>query len=281
MNLKLLTIIIVLSILSPDIYAQKITTRVYKKIMGQDLSLDIYEPEAAIAPKKPVIILFHGGGLVGGDKKSLKYQCSFFANRGLVAISPSYRLVTKGAQDMESQVQQCIQDAKSAIRWVKQHAADFGIDSSMVFLGGGSAGGFLATEAALIDNINESSDDLKISTKAKALILYNPAYIPETRYTPSSVNYISKASPPSVLFFGSEDTYKPGGDKFYKELTKLKVPAELWVAKGEKHAFYNKTGWNEATTRKAYNFLLKMKLLKDDRSPESDTEYLLNLQSPN
>lgn len=273
-------LILLLIFVSQSIHAQKMTTRVYKQILGQDLSLDIYEPEKSVAHgKAPVIILFHGGGLVGGERSSLKYQCAFFAQQGLVVVSPSYRLVPKGTKDVAAQVQLCIKDVKSAIRWVKQHGSELGVDTNRVFLGGGSAGGFLATEAALIDSINESSDDLKISTKAKALILYNPAYIPETRYTPPSVNYISRSAPPSVLFFGSVDTYKPGGDNFYNQLAKLSVPAELWVAKGEKHAFYNKNGWNEATTRKAYNFLIKLKLLSGTAQP--DTEYILDLQSPN
>lgn len=280
--MKYAKLILLLIFVSQSIKAQKISTRVYKQIMGQDLSLDIYEPEKSVSPgKAPVIILFHGGGLVGGERSSLKYQCSFFAQRGLVAISPSYRLVPKGAQDIAAQVQLCIKDAKSAVRWVKQHGSELGIDTNRVFLGGGSAGGFLATEAALIDSINESSDDLRISTKARALILYNPAYIPETRYTPPSVNYISKASPPSILFYGNMDTYKPGGDNFYNKLAGLKIPAELWVAQGEKHAFYNKSGWNEATTRKAYNFLLKLKLLDGSRTAEPDTDHTLDLQNPN
>lgn len=246
----------------------QVTTYSYKNVNGEQLKLDVYQSEIKSGQKSPVIILFHGGGLVTGNKEQMKVQCLFFSKRGFVTVSANYHLLPKGDPNAQSQVPQCIKDAKSAVRWVKENAEKLLVDTNMVLLGGGSAGGFLATEVALNNDINETSDNLKISTKAKALVLYNPAYIPEKRYNPSVLNFVSKSTPPSILFYGSEDKFKPGGEEFLKLLNQKDIASELWVAKGESHGFYNKEGWEQATNEKAINFLIKIGLAKGMQEKE-------------
>lgn len=275
--------IAVLLLLLPGIkgFSQEFTTHIFKEADNIKLSLDVLAPskESSGKGKSPVIIMFHGGGLVGGDRNQMHQQCQFFSDRGFVTVSADYRLLKKGAADPEADVPNCIRDAKSAIRWVKQHAADFNIDTTKVILGGGSAGGFLATEATLNNDINEATDNLAISTKALLLILYNPAYIPVKRYGPDVVPYVSSKTPPAIMFFGDQDHYKPGGDAFYKALANARVKTELWVAKGETHSFFNKKKWQEPTNRKAYNFLISSGLAKGTAMPDMADAPLM-LQDP-
>ncbi|OAQ37880.1 hypothetical protein A5893_16850 [Pedobacter psychrophilus] len=249
-------------------FAQEVSTHQYKNINGEQLKLDVYQPTIKDAKKSSVIIFFHGGGLVTGKKEQMKEQCQFFSERGLVTVTANYHLLPKGDPNAQSQVEQCIRDAKSAVRWIKENAEKLQIDTNIVLLGGGSAGGFLATEVALNNDINEVSDNLKISTKVKALILYNPAYIPEKRYNPSVLNLVNKSTPPSILFFGSEDKFKPGGEEFLKLLNQHKIVSKLWVAKGENHGFFNKEGWKEASNVKAINFLRTIGLAKGAQEKE-------------
>ena len=279
-SIKIFKLSIFFILITGSVNAQQ-STYIYKNFEGKDLSLDVYEPAKEFSTlKKPAIILFHGGGLVAGNRQGMKDQCTYFSDKGIVAISPSYHLISKDSKQPALEVQQCIKDTKSAIRWIKAHADQFGIDTNFVILGGGSAGAFLATVAAFNNDINESSDDINISVKGRALVLYNPAYVPETRYSPAPVNYVSgSAAPPSIFFFGSEDKFKPGGDKLYNRLAKEKVITELWVAKGEKHSFFNKEGWKEATNHKAYNFLIRLNLLNKKQILEDDMkDFILDFQ---
>lgn len=258
--------------------AQQVNTHVYKTIDGKQLKLDVYTAETISQAPQPVIIFFHGGGFIIGDRQLHADQCSYFTAKGMVAVSADYRLLAKGANP-QTEVANCIKDAKSAVRWVKLHASKFNIDTSRVFLAGASAGGFLASAAALYGDINENTDNLNVSVKAQALILLNPAYTPEKRYTPPPARYISSACPPVIFFYGDQDKFKLGGEHFFNLLKKAGVSAEWWIANGETHSFYHKSGWNKAICRKSYNFLLKNGFAKGKYEKEVPDFYLHQTRS--
>jgi len=117
---------------------------VYKNAGSNELKLDVFSPVAA-GKSRPVIILFHGGSWVSGQRDQLYWQCKYFVQQGMVAITADYRLI--GQDTTRKDI--CIMDAKSAIRWVKSHAALLNIDSGMVITGGASAGGHLAIMTVL------------------------------------------------------------------------------------------------------------------------------------
>src|SRR3954454_5851101 len=70
----------------------------------------------------------------------------------------------------------CIHDAKSAMRWVRSHAKELGIDSKRIAAAGGSAGGHLAAFCGLVEAKDDSQDNLSISPKPNAMILFNPVF---------------------------------------------------------------------------------------------------------
>lgn len=72
----------------------------YKETDEGKRELEVYFPKGHSTAKKPVpaIIFFHGGGWGGGSRNVFKYQCAYFASRGIVATTVTYRLATKKAK---------------------------------------------------------------------------------------------------------------------------------------------------------------------------------------
>lgn len=119
----------------------------YAVIPGyQPLKLDLYVPPGKGA--KPLVIYIHGGGWTGGTSRNAAAFSNFpavladLAARGYVVASLNYRL------SGEARFPAAAQDVDAAIRWLRAHAGEYGIDKARVGVWGGSAGGQLAGLAA-------------------------------------------------------------------------------------------------------------------------------------
>jgi acetyl esterase/lipase len=106
-----------------------------------ELHCDIYRPPAG-TEKRMAIFHFHGGRFALGSKDELAPKVTPFATRGYLSIAAQYRL--GAASRWPSQ----IEDAKVHIRWVREHAAELGIDPKHIGVAGYSAGGFIAVYTA-------------------------------------------------------------------------------------------------------------------------------------
>ncbi len=110
------------------------------------LKLDVFEP-AGLKPTdhRPAIVFFFGGGWSGGDAKQFYQQAKAMTEQGMVVFSADYRVKSRN----KTTPFECVKDGKSAIRWVREHAAELGIDPDRIVAAGGSAGGhdrsFLST----------------------------------------------------------------------------------------------------------------------------------------
>lgn len=272
-------LLITMSVHSNDTTKLEYQTFIYKKVDSQALKLDVFEPvkTANTQERYPVIILFHGGGWVAGDRSKLHLLCQFFMQQGIIAISADYRFKEKGGQGYRGTKEICIRDAKSAIRWIKVHHDQLHIDTSKIILGGGSAGGHIATMAALDSKINDPADNISISTTARALVLFNPAYNPKGRGYLQPFSLISSKTPSVIMFFGSEDKWKDRADPFYSLLKKQNINSEMWIAQGQKHGFYHKMPWRRAACKRALVFLAKYGLIKDKVS-SSQFDNILKLE---
>ena len=235
-----------------DTTAYAVHTYTYKTTGAEELRLDVFAPVATGKPC-PVIVLFHGGSWITGDKAQLQWQCKYFVQQGLVAVTADYRLLGKdtGRKDI------CIMDARSAVRWVKSHALLLHVDTNAIILGGASAGGHLATMAVLNRSINDPADDTTVSISARALVLFNPAYSVTEKPAVEPFRFVDANFPPVIMFFGNKDKWKPAADSVHTLLKKAGVKGETWVANGETHGFFNKSPWNLATCMKANEFLIK------------------------
>ena len=132
--------------------ATKITTEkfriedfVFKKTPQGELTLHGFFPtDWKPTDQRPVIVFFFGGGWKNGSFTQFVPQSEYFATRGIVAFSADYRIESKHKTTPDV----CVEDAKSAIRWVRANAGKLGIDPNKVIASGGSAGGHLAAATA-------------------------------------------------------------------------------------------------------------------------------------
>ena len=116
-------------------------TVVYKTASGVDLILHVFEPEGwQASDQRAAAVFFFGGGWSGGTPKQFYQHARALADRGMVAFSADYRVKSRN----KTTPFECVKDGKSAIRWVRAHAAELGIDPSMIVASGGSAGGHVA-----------------------------------------------------------------------------------------------------------------------------------------
>jgi predicted esterase len=133
-----------------------------------DLQLDIYRPEGNTDENKPVMVFAHGGGFTGGNRGSMSWLSTAFAQRGYLAVSISYRLQGQNppadpnyvfyTPNITNAVHASAVDAKRAIRWLRANADSLGINTDRIFIGGTSAGGFIALHAGITDDEDYFTD---------------------------------------------------------------------------------------------------------------------------
>jgi acetyl esterase/lipase len=240
---------------------------VYKQSGGNPQELEVYFPAEwdAAKSKVPGVILFHGGAWIAGTLDQFRYACKYLASRGLVAATANYRMLTtaeaKALPAGESIKRTCITDAKSAIRWMKQHAAELGIDPQRIVAGGGSAGGHIAVLATTNPGLNDPGDPKEFDVSVAAYLLFNPAFQPQDESDPEVfvTKHLKAGLAPAILFFGENDhTFKPGGEAMLRQLKTLgNTNCELWIAEGQGHGFFNKPPWQDVTLAQADRFLVQ------------------------
>jgi len=241
---------------------------VYKEVDGEPLEMEIYFPADWDPAKRkhPGIILFHGGGWGNGSLAAFRYQCHYFASRGLVAATSNYTLVkSKGYAGEGSRKRVCITDAKSAIRWLKTNADELGLDPERLIAGGGSAGGHVSMLATHNPGLNDPRDPTDGKISVAAYVLFNPAFSPGDKQDPEvdMLQHLDAGMPPAIVFFGTEDdTWNPGWDAVQQKLETMGVNSiDHQLAPGAKHAFFNQQPWKDLTLIAADKFLTELGFL--------------------
>ena len=223
----------------------------YKKVGDRELSLHVFQPDAWRASDKRVCyITIHGGGWTGMGPERMYAFADHYAKLGLVSISVQYRLASTKTN---TTVFDCVKDVRSAVRYVKAHAGELGIDPRKVIVSGGSAGGHLAASTAMFD-VNEDSDDLKISPTPNALILlfpvidtskdgYGNAKIGDRWKELSPAHNVRAGLPPTLTFHGTGDITTPfkGAQIFHDAMLKAGNRSELVVNEGGVHGYLMRT----------------------------------------
>ena len=212
----------------------KMTEDVIKTINNEEVKIFYVKPaDCKPGEKRTAVVWIHGGGWAGGSTESFFPHARYFANRGAVGFCIQYRLV----KAYGTTVADCLADCKSAIRYIRQHAAELGIDPDKIVVMGDSAGGHLASCLGTIDGFDDPTDNLKISPKPNAMVLYNPlsdfttsvfinriiggtaldkkttpeSQIPTNEQTElakklSPIFNVHKNQPPTLLIHGTDDT---------------------------------------------------------------------------
>lgn len=125
----------------------------------ENLKMDLYVPDGDTLTKRPIVVFAHASAFMFSNKECdvAKVYADTFTRRGYVFASVGYRLGFNAA-DGESAMRAAyaaIQDGKAAIRFIKEYADTFGIDTNNIIFGGSSAGGIMALYAAYGDKESE------------------------------------------------------------------------------------------------------------------------------
>ncbi|MDZ7834952.1 MAG: alpha/beta hydrolase [Alkalibacterium sp.] len=106
-------------------------------------SLDVYYPKGT-TEKLPVIVNFHGGGYVHGNKKNYLHYCMFLARQGFVVVNPGYHLAPKSKYPKQ------LEELNQVMHWVAGNNEKYFLDMSNVFIAGDSAGAQLAFQYSAV-----------------------------------------------------------------------------------------------------------------------------------
>ncbi len=246
---------------------------VYKRVGDRELRLYVVKPDDwKRTDRRPAIVFYFGGGWVHGAPTQFNEHSRYFASRGLVCLQVEYRLVDR-ADPQPPLV--CVHDARSSLRWVRTHAGELGIDANRIASAGGSAGGHLAAHVGMVDALDDPTDDLKVSPKSNAMVLFNPVLdngpggfgakaIGERYPEFSPAHNVSPDDPPMILFLGSQDKLIPVAtvERLKANMQKAGVRCELRIYEGQGHGFFNAKGgggkYYALTVREADRFLASL-----------------------
>lgn len=227
----------------------------YKTIGEVKLALHIFNPTGhQVKDNRAAIVFFFGGGWVVGTPTQFYKQSRYLASRGMVSICAEYRTNRKH----NTSPKECVKDGKSAIRWIRRHADELGVDPKRVAAGGGSAGGHIAAAAGTLSGFNEDGDDTTVSCRPDLLVLFNPVFdnsadgfgykrVSEYWQDFSPMHNIDRNTPPTIVFLGTEDKLIPVATaiEYKQRMKKVGVPCDLHLYKGQSHGFFNKARYYE------------------------------------
>ena len=209
--------------------------------------LDVYRPKGKDQDVLPVIINFHGGGLLMGNKEFNRPFCATLCEAGYVVFSVEYRLVP------DCLFYDQLADLHLALDYIKEHLAEYGGDLSQVYACGDSGGACLLTYGAAMQKNKTLAKAAGITPsnlpiRALGLIsgmfytnrfdeigIFLPRYLYGKRYKKSSyAPYISpehkdivESLPPSLLITSENDNLQKYTLDFEKALARHQMPHKL------------------------------------------------------
>ena len=242
---------------------------VYGKAGDETLRVDVFRPPVAADAKTtslPAVLFVHGGGWVGGNKSNLRDMAKALTRQGYVSFCPSYRLVTKP----QNQWPAPLDDVQRCVRWVRAHAAEYGVDEKRIGALGASAGGHLVALLGTRDTRDNSVPELaKYSSRVQCVVdlfgptdltsLYpdkpldvpnliltlmgkTPVQAPQLYRDASPIKQIDARTVPFLIFHGEADPIVPldQSQRFHAALQGAGIQSTLITFPGEGHGFGKK-----------------------------------------
>ena len=233
----------------------------YGNIHGRPLLLDLHLPAEGNGPF-PLVFYVHGGGWHSGNKDDAT-NLEAFIKAGYAMSAMDYRL--SGEAKFPAQ----IEDVKSALRWLWEHAAELGLDSRRFVAWGHSAGAHLvallaATEKSgkfeTVHQTEKSSGllgvaavaapiDLLLASKGLynsigALLGGDPSELAQRAKEAGPLTYLTAEAPPFLIVHGDADQAVPleNSTLLHSALQRLGVPTRLVIQEGVGHGNHNHPG---------------------------------------
>ena len=249
---------------------------VFSRPAGHELRLDLFVPREEGPGLRPAIVFILGSGFRGGDKSQFWRQAAHMAGLGFVAICIEHR----GSADAVYPA--AVDDAKTAVRWLRAHADDYRIDLERIGAAGGSSGGHLASYLGVTPerpSMITTTEYTEFSARVSAVAAFNPledlvangssvpriflgvSYEenPELWREASPITHVSANSAAFLLLHGTDDravSYEQSTE-FLGALQKVGIQAELFTAEGAGHGFFNLPPWYQPTLEKMAEFFVE------------------------
>jgi acetyl esterase/lipase len=243
----------------------------YSIANNTELKLDLYLPKDHSKPL-PILMLFHGGGWVAGQKERNVFQLLPYLSLGWAVVNVEYRIANN------SPAPAAVEDCRCALRWVVYHAKQYNFDLSKIVLTGGSAGGHLALitgmlpEQSIFDRQCPTNDSVRWKNgtepqmKVAAIVnWYGITDVTELIDGPNSkhyaiewfgstinrkdlaqivspITYVRPGLPPIITIHGDKDDIVPYSQavRLHAELDKAGVPNQLVTINNAKHDGFNR-----------------------------------------
>ena len=252
---------------------------VYKEASGDKLQLHVYAPaDAKPGDNRTAIVFFFGGGWSGGSPAQFEPFARHFAGLGCVAVCADYRVSSRH----KTTPADAVRDAKSAVRFVRGHAREWGADPTRIVAAGGSAGGHLAACTAAVPGFLDEAGAKDADAAPNALVLFNPvldtsaagfggAKRGDDLKPISPRHHVREKLPPVLVIHGTADKTVPFEqvEAFAKAMKDAGNVCEVEAFEGRGHGFFNhpdfRKGANladyEACVKRAERFLEDQKFL--------------------
>ncbi len=235
---------------------------VYKRTAQGSLPLLIHLPDGWTPnDKRPAIVFFFNSRWTGGSIEQFRPQAQYFAKRGMVAALADYRVRGRHGTTADK----CVEDARSAVRWLRKTAATLGVDPDRIVAAGDSAGAHIAVCTSLLDEFDAQGEDASISCRANLLILLDPVLDCESvaaqfstaeaarRASPNL--HVDKDLPPTLVLLGGDDAHRGVAREYVAKATGLGVEVRMYEAAGRTDGFFNGSPWFERTISLMDEFL--------------------------
>jgi acetyl esterase/lipase len=174
--------------------------------------LDVYTPDAVSRTPPPVLVFFYGGGWNSGRRQDYAWVGQNLAAQGFVVVVPDYRLVP------QVRYPAFVQDGAEAVRWTRDHAAEFGGDPRRILLAGHSAGAYIALQLtmdqAFLRDAGVESPRIKGVAGLSGPYDFLPFDVPASREAfglwpdprdTQPIDHVGPGRPPAFLAHGDKD----------------------------------------------------------------------------
>ena len=161
--------------------------------------LDLCVPPAGAPAGRPAVVMIHGGYWTVGDKGAYAWQCKLAAGEGIVAATIDYRLANGDPRHFWPA--QAV-DAQLAVRWLRAHAAELGVDPSRICALGDSAGAQIALYIAAVGRTVPGDDAGELPTVSSSIACAID------NFGPSDLSS-DTMWPPDKLLFGGDGQTRP------------------------------------------------------------------------
>jgi len=224
---------------------------------GVELVCDVFLPPEEAPRPAPGVVLMHGGAWQVGEPAQLRGYGFLIGREGFVCVIPQYRLSAVAQWPAQ------LHDAKAAVRWMRAHADELGLDRGRIAASGNSSGGHLALLLAGTGSrtdLEGSGQHLDQSSAVQAVVaFYGPTALERNGSmlrssvaalmgpTASDADYrdaspvmqVHADFPPTMLLHSNLDDLVPPDQSLtvYRALRDHGVPCELHMFDGQPHAF--------------------------------------------